>query len=131
MWLNTQQVRCLGLAGSSDDDDDDSSGGDDDDDDDDSSSGGDNDDSGVDEGVKCSEKECWEDIVVEVEYSKVIVKKEERRTEKVGKSSLISERVRLAGVSVIKLRVSRSQQCQLNNPLPEAHNNATYEINLK
>ena len=56
IWLNTQQVRGLGLAGSTDDDDDEDGG---------SSSGGD--EGGVNEGVMCSEKECWEDIVVKVE----------------------------------------------------------------
>ena len=49
MWLNTQQVRCLGLAGSSNNDNEDGGGGDNDDDDDDDEDG---------KGVKCSEKEC-------------------------------------------------------------------------
>ena len=63
IWLNTQQVRGLAslawsCSGSSSDDDQEG-GGDDE--------GGGDEDRGVNEVVKCSEKEHWEDIVTKVE----------------------------------------------------------------
>jgi len=64
IWLNTQQVRglaSLAWSCSRSSSGDDEEGGD--------NEGGGDKDSGVNEGVKCSEKEHWEDIVAKVEYS--------------------------------------------------------------